>query len=277
MNLHRRGFLGAAAATVAGAAVAGFTTAEKQPAGQASASPSGIIPFHGQHQAGILTDRQAAAAFVAFDVTAANRSELTDLLHTLTDRARLLTTGGTPPEIGISAPPSDSGLLGLPIPAGGLTVTVGVGASLFDDRFGLAAQRRSGCARWTRFANDDLDPARCDGDLLLQICADNRDTVLHALRDLTRHTRGGMQPRWRVDGFAGPAASDRRAAQPPRLQGRHRQSRRARRDGDGPARLGAAGGRRAGLGSGRQLSGGPGDPDAGRVLGPGDASPSRRR
>jgi deferrochelatase/peroxidase EfeB len=207
MSLHRRGFLGAAAATVAGAAVAGFTTAtEKNPTSTSpGASPaSRTIPFHGPHQAGILTDRQDAAAFVAFDVTAATRGELADLLHDLTDRARRLAAGGTPPEEGISAPPADSGLLGVPIPAGGLTVTVSVGASLFDDRYGLTAKRPKQQRQMDTFPDDDLDVARCDGDLLLSICADQRDVVLHALRDITRHTRGGMQPRWRVDGFAGP-------------------------------------------------------------------------
>ena len=54
------------------------------------------------------------------------------------------------------------------------------------------------------FPDDDLDPARCHGDLLLQLAAPDQDTVLHALRDLTRHTRGAMQPRWRIDGAVPP-------------------------------------------------------------------------
>jgi deferrochelatase/peroxidase EfeB len=31
------------------------------------------------------------------------------------------------------------------------------------------------------------------------------DTVLHALRDIAKNTRGGMQASWRIDGFASPA------------------------------------------------------------------------
>lgn len=151
----------------------------------------------------MITDRQAQSAFVSFDLTAVTRTEFEDVLRSLTARARFLTAGGTPPNLGISAPPSDSGLLGPVVTTAGLTITVGMGASAFDDRFGLEAARPRRLRRMDTFPNDDLDPARSDGDLLVQICADDQDVVLHALRDLTRHTRGGLQPRWRLNGFLG--------------------------------------------------------------------------
>lgn len=163
------------------------------------------IPFHGARQAGIVTAKQQSACFLSFDVTTDTRQELVDLMHTLTDRARFLTAGGLPPSMGITAPPTDSGILGPRVPADGLTVTVGVGASLFDDRFGLAGHRPRRLKTMPTFPNDDLDPARCHGDLSLQICADHPDTVLHALRDVARHTRGTMQVRWRMDGFDSPS------------------------------------------------------------------------
>ncbi len=205
-NIERRRFLQGAAAAVGGAAVGAVGTA-------ATSRPARADPvrdadrrfaFHGLHQAGIVTERQSRAAFVAFDVTAHDRGELTDLARALTQRARFLTGGGTPPDLGISAPPPDSGLLGPTAPPGGLTVTLSAGASLFDDRFGLAARKPKRLRAMDVFPDDNLDPARCGGDLLVQICADDADTVLHALRDLTRHTRGGMQPRWRLEGFNGP-------------------------------------------------------------------------
>jgi deferrochelatase/peroxidase EfeB len=52
------------------------------------------------------------------------------------------------------------------------------------------------------FPNDDLQAAECHGDLSLQICADSQDTVIHAVRDIAKHTRGQMQLRYRIDGWA---------------------------------------------------------------------------
>jgi deferrochelatase/peroxidase EfeB len=162
------------------------------------------VPFHGPHQAGITTSPPPAACFVAFDVIAADRAGLAELLRTVTARAQFLTAGGVPPNLGTGAPPSDSGTLGADVVADGLTVTVGVGGSLFDGRYGLAPRRPRHLTPMRSFPNDDLDPARTGGDLLLQICAGAPDTTLHALRDIAAHTRGGMQIRWRIDGFVAP-------------------------------------------------------------------------
>ncbi|WP_030664585.1 iron uptake transporter deferrochelatase/peroxidase subunit [Streptomyces cellulosae] len=159
------------------------------------------VPFHGTHQAGIITPAQAAAIFVSFSVIAEDRAQLAELLKTITSRARFLASGGTPADLGVGAPPSDNGILGPTVPADGLTITVGVGASLFDDRYGLAKAKPRGLTLMRTFPNDDLRPAECHGDLSLQICANRQDTVLHALRDIAKHTRGALQIKWRIDGF----------------------------------------------------------------------------
>ena len=163
------------------------------------------VPFHGPWQAGIVNPPPPAACFVSFNVTAANRSELIDLLQTLTARARFLAEGGVPTDLGPVAPPSDSGTLGPEIPADALTVTVGFGSTLFDDRFGIADRKPKHLTPMTSFPNDALNPNLCGGDLLLQICAGRPDTAIHALRDIAKHTRGGMQILWRMDGFVSPA------------------------------------------------------------------------
>ncbi|MER8004146.1 MULTISPECIES: iron uptake transporter deferrochelatase/peroxidase subunit [unclassified Streptomyces] len=199
-KVGRRGFLTGAAA-VAGA---GLVAADHGAASATPAQESGRIPFHGRHQAGILTPAQRATAFVSFDATARDRAELRDALRTLTERVRFLTAGGSPDEPGITGPPADSGTLGPDVPADRLTVTVGVGASLFDDRYGLTARRPRRLTAMPSFPDDDLDADWCHGDLSVQFCADGADTVLHALRDVARHTRGALQVRWRMDGFVSP-------------------------------------------------------------------------
>ncbi|MGW9026091.1 iron uptake transporter deferrochelatase/peroxidase subunit [Streptomyces sp. NPDC055722] len=200
-GVGRRGFLRGAALAGAGLAAGG---AAAPAAGADPTGPPPIVPFHGTRQASVLAAPRRVTAFAALDVTAGNREEFSELLRTLTARARFLTSGGTPPSVGITGPPTDSGILGEEPPAGALAVTVGVGASLFDHRFGLAARRPRRLTAMPAFPDDDLRAEWCHGDLSLQLHADDSDTALHALRDIARHTRGAMQVRWRLDGFSSP-------------------------------------------------------------------------
>jgi deferrochelatase/peroxidase EfeB len=211
-----RGALGAGvSAGVAGGALGaagGYAYRASQPtpktqvaADQAAAGRLPAVSFHGRYQAGILPDPRPATTVVSFNATAEGRAELADLMRALTTRARFLTTGGPPAPTGIGAPPSDSGTLGPSVVPDGLTVTVGVGSTLFDDRYGLANQKPGKLTPMRTFPDDALDPAQCGGDLVVQLSAGHTDTVLHALRDITRHTRGAMQINWRMDGYTSPA------------------------------------------------------------------------
>ncbi|WNI14512.1 Dyp-type peroxidase domain-containing protein [Actinacidiphila sp. ITFR-21] len=117
-DLRRRGFLrgaalgvGAVGAVAGGAApLAGGTASASAPAPSARRGAD----FHGPHQAGIAEPVTRSTAFLSFDVTAADRRELTELLHTVTDRARFLATGGTPAQLGITDSPSDNRQRGRP-------------------------------------------------------------------------------------------------------------------------------------------------------------------
>jgi deferrochelatase/peroxidase EfeB len=215
----RRSFLRGLAGGVAGGVIVGgaagaaagydYRAVPADPAASADeASVDGVlpaVPFHGKYQAGILRSPSRSTMVVSFDATAQSKAELVDLFQTVTDRARFLTAGGIPPAVGINGPPSDSGVLGPTVAPDGLTVTFGVGSTLFDDRYGLASAQPKRLVPMTSFPNDDLDPAQCGGDLILQLSAGNADTVIHALRDIAKNTRGGMQANWRIDGFASPA------------------------------------------------------------------------
>jgi deferrochelatase/peroxidase EfeB len=162
-----------------------------------------LVPFDGLHQSGILSQRQAQATFVALDCIAADRATLAQALEDLSRRARALTTGGAIPVLEPDAPPADSGILGPSNPPDDLTVTIAFGASLFDHRYGLTALRPRELTAMPSFPVDDLDPTQSHGDILLQVCANHRDTVVHAVRELARTTRGALQIRWMVDGFIG--------------------------------------------------------------------------
>jgi deferrochelatase/peroxidase EfeB len=161
------------------------------------------VPFDGAHQAGILAPApaQAQAAFVALDSIAPNRELLAETLQTLCTRARGLTQGETVGAQEIDDPPPDSGILGPLDAPDALTVTIAFGASLFDGRYGLAARRPKLLRQMPSFAGNELDPTRSHGDLLVQVCAGHRDTVVHTVRELMRVVAGRLTTRWAIDGF----------------------------------------------------------------------------
>ncbi|HUZ30664.1 MAG TPA: iron uptake transporter deferrochelatase/peroxidase subunit [Xanthobacteraceae bacterium] len=166
-------------------------------------------PFYGAHQSGIVMPQPAAATVVAFDVLADKPADLRRLFRTLTERIGFLMVGGPVAVRDPLLPPPDSGLLGPVVVPDNLTVTVGVGASLFDDRFGLARLKPKHLVRMTQFPNDALDEHLCHGDILLQFCANREETVIHALRDIIKNTPDLLSVRWKIDGFL-PADTVRR-------------------------------------------------------------------
>jgi deferrochelatase/peroxidase EfeB len=217
--LDRRGFLthsaallgaGGAGALISARGVADGAVESTTAAAQGSDAPEAsdlatVEPFVGVHQAGILTPKPAHATFMALDSFAPDRITLGQALLALSSRARELTIGGPVPLLEADAPPADSGILGPYNAPDALTVTIAFGASLFDERYGLGPRRPAELRTMPTFPIDELDPAQSHGDVLVQICAQHRDTVVHTMRELLRTVRGSLQLRWTIDGFTSAA------------------------------------------------------------------------
>jgi len=196
------GALGGALALAGGCPVAHAAKPQSAPGTLSPNARMETQPFYGEHQSGILTPQQASMMLVAFDSLASDKADLERLFRLLTTRIAFLTAGGPAPDTpNPRLPPMDSGILGPFIAPDNLTITVSLGESLFDARYGLAKQKPKALQKMTRFPNDSLDAALCHGDLLLQICANTQDTVIHALRDIIKHTPDLLSVRWKREGF----------------------------------------------------------------------------
>jgi deferrochelatase/peroxidase EfeB len=137
----------------------------------------------------------------AFTVTADDRDELADTLKAITTETMRLMEGQRYDERDPSFPALHTGTVGNPPPPADLSVVTSVGASLFDDRYGLAARKPRHLVVMPFLTNDKLDPARSHGDLLLTISSAHEDVNLFALRQLMRATRGTMALHWMLDGY----------------------------------------------------------------------------
>jgi deferrochelatase/peroxidase EfeB len=222
----RRGVLlagGSAAVGIAASAGAGYAVGREIADDTAAAHPE-VVPFHGDHQAGVATPAQARLVFAAFDVVSENRDELRDLLRSWTEAARRMTLGQPTGAVAghPQVPPADTGEAeGLP--ASRLSITVGLGPGIFErdgeDRFGLRARRPAHLAPLPALPGDLLQADRTGGDLCVQACADDPQVAFHAVRNLLRIGRGTVEPRWFQLGFAGNTRTTAKGPTPRNLMG----------------------------------------------------------
>ena len=173
-------------------------------AGSASADArSSAVRFHGEQQAGIATPMQANLHFATFDVTpASGRETAGDAAARLAGLLRRWSAAAAALSLGRPYPVADDDpgeALGLA--PSRLTVTFGLGPSLFGERFGLAARKPSALERLPPFAGESLNPAQSNGDLCVQACADDPQVAFHAIHVLTRLAGSDASLRWAQIGF----------------------------------------------------------------------------
>ncbi|MEJ8658364.1 iron uptake transporter deferrochelatase/peroxidase subunit [Streptomyces sp. MS1.AVA.4] len=191
------GTVGAAGATgialgaVSGAA--GYVAAAGDPATALATVGSASEAFHGEHQAGITTPLQSRGHLIAFDLApGAGRKEAVALMRRWSATAARLMAGE----------PAGDGDTGVALDAGpsSLTLTFGFGRTFFD-RTKLTARRPVALDPLPAFSSDQLDPRRSDGDLWVQIGADDALVAFHALRAVQKDAGEAARVRWQMNGF----------------------------------------------------------------------------
>jgi deferrochelatase/peroxidase EfeB len=203
-GISRRGLFKFAGATGVGIALGGISMGAVASTARGDA---GSVPFFGAHQAGIDTPLQQNMLFAAFDLTTDDVSKVRDLLREWTVAAALMCEGREVSETDINAylPPEDTGeALGLG--SSRLTLTFGFGPGLFEqeggeDRFGLLASKPEALADIPPMPGEELEPEKSGGDLCVQACAEDKQVAFHAIRNLTRISRGVATVRWSQVGF----------------------------------------------------------------------------
>ncbi|MBO0908669.1 Dyp-type peroxidase [Arthrobacter sunyaminii] len=198
---RRRLLFGGAAAGLGAVAAAGAQWAGNSSSSEPDLVRTGLdeggangaqtVPFYGRHQAGIATEPQTHASFVALDLgTDVSRDRIRSWLRLLSDDAAALTQG---------QPALADTEAELAVRPARLSVTFGFGPGL------VKAVAPHLAPPWLAplpgFGIDALQERWNGGDLLLQICADDPLTVAHAQRMLLKDSRAFAAVRWIQSGF----------------------------------------------------------------------------
>ena len=190
--INRREILKSGAAVGVGALLGAGVTSQLRDSDSPESSLHGgdRMPFYGTHQAGIETPPAAHVSFIAFNLNPGiAKSDLVRLMRLLTDSAARLTQGDpaladTEPEL--AKAPSR------------LTVTFGFGPRVVE----IAGGRNP---HWLKplpaFSIDDLHERWSDGDLVIQVSAEDPVAVSHCVRVLSKDARSFAHIHWRQDGF----------------------------------------------------------------------------
>ncbi|WTB19323.1 iron uptake transporter deferrochelatase/peroxidase subunit [Streptomyces sp. NBC_00829] len=199
-DISRRRLIGTVGAAGAGGLLlgaAGGAAAHAVASGDAPATLATVgstgVPFHGTHQAGITTPLQARGHLIAFDLApGAGRKEAAALMRRWSTLASELMAGRA----------AGDGDTGVALDAGpsSLTVTFGFGRTFFD-RTGLVARRPQELDPLPAFSSDQLDAKRSNGDLWVQIGADDALVAFHALRAVQKAAGKAARVRWQMNGF----------------------------------------------------------------------------
>lgn len=205
--LSRRRLLGTAGAAgatglvlgAAGGATGYAATRDEAPTALTSVGSSEVM-FHGKHQPGITTPLQASGHLIAFDLApGTGRKEAAALMRRWSAATQRLMAGEPTAGGAADGTGHDTGIA-LDAGPSSLTVTFGFGATFFE-RTGLADRRPPGLDPLPPFSADHLDSARSNGDLWVQIGADDALVAFHALRAVQKEAASTATVRWQMNGF----------------------------------------------------------------------------
>ncbi|MFF1833672.1 iron uptake transporter deferrochelatase/peroxidase subunit [Streptomyces sp. NPDC058231] len=183
----------------AGGATGYATTRPDEPPALASLGSQQAV-FHGKHQPGITTPLQARGHLIAFDLApGSGRAEAAALMRRWSTVAKRL-MAGEPADTGAADGPGHDTGIALDAGPSALTVTFGFGYTFFE-RTGLVDRRPPGLDPLPPFSADRLDAGRSDGDLWVQIGADDALVAFHALRAVQKEAAATARVRWQMNGF----------------------------------------------------------------------------
>ncbi|MFD9904714.1 iron uptake transporter deferrochelatase/peroxidase subunit [Streptomyces sp. NPDC059063] len=204
-TISRRRLLGTAGAT--GLALGAAGSAAGYAAASSGSDSSGTsrtpltalgadeVMFHGKHQPGITTPVQARGHLIAFDLApGTGRKEAAALMRRWSAAAKRLMAG-----LPVDGHDRDTDIARDAGPSS-LTVTFGFGHGFFG-RTGLEKQRPAALDPLPEFSSDRLDKDRSNGDLWVQIGANDPLVAFHALRALQKETGSAARVRWQMNGF----------------------------------------------------------------------------
>lgn len=216
-TFSRRSLITGVAAGIVGGALAGAgVTYGVQTSAENDSNPGGraydridltpTIAFYDEpHPCGIATMQQRYLTFAQFDMNDGTTAQDLQLMLARWTAAISIMQEGKPlgevrPTFSESSVPKDMGEA-LEIAPCSLTITVGFGEKLFDERFGIADFKPEKLVEFPRITAERLDPSEQGSDIGVQICADDRQVVFHALRSLMKIARSTARCVFMQHGF----------------------------------------------------------------------------